>query len=141
MPEIDWNAEAVEMANYVSRHMSNVHRGAMAWRQVGIAVAFGNDGYADFRTQQEIASLRDGFEQLYPPIEEIGFGVGSEDNHSWAMLVKLHEAGEPEFQIGCLNDIVAMTASEYGFGNALIQWAIGNLTVQKHRPKTDYSAN
>jgi hypothetical protein len=141
MREIDWNAEAVEMANYVSKHMSNVHRGAMAWRQVGIAVVFGNDGYSDIRTQQEIASLRDDFEESHPRVEEIGFGVDDEENFSWAILVKLHEPGEPEFQIGCLNDIVAMTASECGFGNALIQGEIGKLTVIKHRPKTDYSAN
>jgi hypothetical protein len=141
MPKFDWNAEAEAMARYVSKHMDNVYRGAMAWRQVGIAVVFGNDSYVDTRTQQEIASLRNQLKQTHPRFEELGFGVDDEQSYSWAMLVKFHKSEEPEFQIACLNDIVAMTAAGCGFGNAMFQGADGNPAIREHRPKTDYSAN
>jgi hypothetical protein len=86
---IDWDAEAVKMAVYVKERMFPAHRGAMPWRQMGIAVAFGNDGYGVEGGPDipgEVRLLRRVLEDEGIPI--LGFGVEPEDDYSWAMLVR-----------------------------------------------------
>ena len=83
----DWNAEAVSMANYVYEHMFEAHRGAMPWKQDGITVVFGNDGYSsDKRARNAVKMLRKFLDSRETPV--LGFGVDSEAGHSWAMSVK-----------------------------------------------------
>jgi hypothetical protein len=104
MAKFDWNTEAAAMAAYVAREMFEAHRGAMPWRQVGIQVIFGNDGWrnsgykADFkaegdpRTHREVALVRETLEA--EGIDILGFGSGPADDEygpghfSWAMLVR-----------------------------------------------------
>jgi hypothetical protein len=88
----NWNTEAATMADYVSDNMFGAHRGAMTWRQAGVSVVFGNDGYMQGeRARSEVAMVRQqlGLEGI--PI--LGFGVDSEGGYSWAMLVKTGDIG------------------------------------------------
>jgi hypothetical protein len=83
----DWNAEAATMAQYVRDNMFEAHRGAMPWKQEGISVAFGNDGYSkDDRAKSEVARVREYLQERGLPI--LGFGVDSTEGYSWAMLVQ-----------------------------------------------------
>jgi len=83
----DWNAEAATMAQYVFDNMFKAHRGAMPWKQEGISVVFGNDGYdKDDRAKNEVAMVRKYLEEK--GISILGFGVGSSNGYSWAMLVQ-----------------------------------------------------
>ena len=94
--ENDWNAEAATMADYVFTNMFESHRGAMPWKQEGITVAFGNDGYEgdeeDQRAKREVALIRGYLDEMGIPI--LGFGVDQEDEFSWAMLV---QSGETDY--------------------------------------------
>lgn len=83
----DWNAEAATMAGYVADNMFEAHRGAMPWKQEGITVIFGNDGYGrDNRAKQEVALVREYLAKV--GIRVLGFGVNPKNNYSWAMLVQ-----------------------------------------------------
>jgi hypothetical protein len=82
----DWDAEAVAMASHVAGHMFEAHRGAMAWKQAGVSVVFGNDDYRDDRTRHEVQTLRGFLEAHEIPI--LALGVNPEDDHSWAMRVR-----------------------------------------------------
>jgi hypothetical protein len=89
MDSIDWNAEAVRVANYVVRRMIDVHRGAMAWHH-GIVVAFGNDGYtADGRSQVVARLLRQIVDIPDWKIDQLGFGVNDENDpgFTWVLLL------------------------------------------------------
>jgi hypothetical protein len=97
---IDWDAEAVAMADYVVERMFSAHRGVMPWRQTGVAVIFGNDGYGgsyenpdgDPRVKKEVELVREALAGL--GIDVFGFGVESaEDHYSWAMLVRSDDLG------------------------------------------------
>jgi hypothetical protein len=99
---IDWDAEAVAMADHVGHEMFAAHRGAMWWRRVGVSVVFGNDGYAvrsggrfhegelrpvdDPRPRREVALVREVLAKQ--GIEVLGFGTSSGNGYSWAMLVQ-----------------------------------------------------
>jgi hypothetical protein len=84
---MNWDAEAAAVANYVGDNMFEAHRGAMSWRQVGIAVVFGNDCYADDdRTKEEVFLLREALSQVGAKV--LGFGVDTSEGYSWAMIVE-----------------------------------------------------
>ena len=56
----NWNTEAATMADYVGDNMFEAHRGAMTWKQEGVSVVFGNDGYTqDGRARSEVAMVRE----------------------------------------------------------------------------------
>jgi hypothetical protein len=86
---IDWDAEATKMAVYVNERMFAAHRGAMPWKEVGVAVVFGNDGYGidgEPDVRGYVALLRRSLEDAGIPI--LGFGVDPGEGYSWAMLVR-----------------------------------------------------
>ncbi len=56
MRGIDWNAEAVRVANYITRRIVDMHRGALLWHH-GIVVAFGTDDYAVDEKSREVVQL------------------------------------------------------------------------------------
>src|SRR5262245_46722961 len=93
MKQFDWNTEAAKMADYVGEEMFEAHRGAMPWRQIGISVVFGNDGYedqpgeeSDSRAKREVALVRGTLER--EGVDVLGFGTCPGDGYSWAMLVR-----------------------------------------------------
>jgi hypothetical protein len=136
MPDIDWDAEAVAMANHVCERMFNVHRGAIPWRQLGIAVLFGNDGYTeDDRSKREVSHLRGKMVDIESKV--LGFGVNSEDGYSWAMLV-LHPAW---LEVATLKDYVGQAGVLCGYGNAAVQGSLGSKTLAEESPRPDHSAN
>lgn len=137
----DWGAEAVTMADYANKHMSDAHRGAMPGRQLGIIVVFGNDGYEDDRTKLEVAMLREEVLAAVPRMEILGFGVDSTDGYSWAMLVRPVSDIENDFLMVALNDIISHCARKCGFGNAGYQAGIAKNSIAKHGIRPVYSAN
>jgi hypothetical protein len=109
--KIDWEAEAVEAADFVRDNMFEAHRGAAPWRQVGVAVIFGNDDYKDDRAKKEVEELREACYANY--IKILGFGVDSTEGYCWAMLVELGQTGS----IPLLDTLIAFIAMECGYGN------------------------
>jgi hypothetical protein len=84
---MNWDNEAVAMATHVGDEMFPAHRGAMPWRQLGISVVFGNDGYAKTPwVKDEVARVRELLGEY--GIKILGFGLDPEDDYSWAMLVE-----------------------------------------------------
>lgn len=59
--------------------LSQVHRGAYDLVRNAIAVVFGNEGYDDDRTKQEVASLREAFRESRPPPGELGSGLDTDE--------------------------------------------------------------
>jgi hypothetical protein len=87
MAEIDWQAEATAAANFAFAEMFEAHRGAIPWRDLGVSVAFGNDGYTqDERSQRDVVVLRDLLAGV--GLVELGFGTDPEDGYTWALLVQ-----------------------------------------------------
>jgi hypothetical protein len=137
--EIDWDAEAVAMAVYVGDHLFSAHRGAMPWRQVGISVVFGNDGYRyDLRTKEEVETVRGVFKAR--GIKVLGFGVEPEEGYSWAMLVDSDDAPT-------LNAIVWVAwmadAEPEAVQSAFDWWQTEEVkrAIREAGPKPDHSAN
>src|SRR4051812_42551482 len=78
------------MARYVRDNMFEAHRGAMPWKQDGVTVIFGNDGYdQDDRVREAVSRVRAALNR--DGIEVLGFGVEPEEGYSWAMLVGSHD--------------------------------------------------
>ena len=89
MKHIDWNAEAVRVANYIARHVLDMRCGALLWHN-GVTVAFGTDGYVeDERSQAIVDLLRQIVEIPAWKIEHLGFGVndGTEAGRTWVLLL------------------------------------------------------
>jgi hypothetical protein len=89
MNGLDWNAEAVRVANYVARHIVEMQRGALLWHH-GIITAFGNDGYAvDARSQGVVELLRQIVDIPAWKVDQMGFGVndGKNAGHTWVLLL------------------------------------------------------
>jgi hypothetical protein len=128
---IDWDEEAVAMARHVGTHMFSAHRGAMAWRQTGISVVFGNDDYADDpRSKDEVTRVKDWLNELN--IKVLGFGIDPDDGYSWAMLVETSD-------IRMLNDLVW---SSWDDGQAsACQYQIADPAIAEHGLEPDHSAN
>src|SRR4051812_1022686 len=92
----EWNDEAIRLANYISEHMHEAHRGAMPWTESGVSVLFGNDAYAndedsgDNRSVDEVNMIRRALERRKKEI--LGFGV-CDEGYAWVMLVRCCEVG------------------------------------------------
>src|SRR5262245_18047004 len=78
------------------------HRGAFWWQEdAGIAVAFGNDGYAsDPRAKGEVQAVRRLLDALGG--EELAFATDAEDGYSWALACRLDRPGAVEVLEGLL---------------------------------------
>src|SRR4051794_7601014 len=89
--QFDWQAAASEAATFVNTNLMPAHRGAMPWRQLGISVVFGNDGYCtdDPRSRHEVKLVREMLRRR--GIEELGFGLDPMEGYSWAMIVRSHD--------------------------------------------------
>jgi hypothetical protein len=145
---VDWTAEAVNMANYVDQNMFEAHRGAMRWKQTGVTVIFGNDGFAlppksckDRRTEYEVSAVREYLSVEGVPI--LGFGV-SDGNASWAMLVKTDDVDTMNRLVwACwmpdrpVREIMADNKSENPLTAALelYQGTIARKVIRKFAPK------
>jgi hypothetical protein len=146
MKAIDWNEEAVKMAQYVGSKMMSAHRGAMPWRQTGISVVFGNDDYdqvneddpegprGDPKTKAEVARVREAIEG--PGGKVLGFGVDPSDGYSWAMLVENDD-------VEILNLIVwhAWDREANAGGDSGGQFAIAAAAIGDDGIRPDHSAN
>ncbi len=83
---MNWQQEAQEAADYVSLEMFKAHRGAMNWRNTGVFLVFGNDGYSRHeRAQKEVEFMRE-FLRL-ANATELAFAVDAQDEYSWVLLV------------------------------------------------------
>jgi hypothetical protein len=137
----DWNAEAVSMANYVYEHMFEAHRGAMPWKQDGITVVFGNDGYSsDKRARNAVKMLRKFLDSRETPV--LGFGVDSEAGHSWAMSVKT--ADDEVLNDGeVLNSLIWMFFNGHSDMDAFTerQFAIAWEAITEHGTRPETSVN
>ena len=155
MKSIDWNAEAVKMAIHAGTHMMKAHRGAMEWRQVGIYVIFGNDGYAadagtddyDPRAEAEVGVLRDfleGPEMKRDGVEVLGFGIDPTDGYSWAMLVRGGEYSGVE-AVRLFNHMVwgawSRTCVDGDDGVFGVQYQIAMGVMCESATTAEYSAN
>jgi hypothetical protein len=81
-----WSRIAQQAAVDIQEQLLNVRRGAVAWRRPGLAVAFGNDGYAqDERTCRAVAWLRHNLPRWGAAV--LGCGT-SDDGYTWALLVQ-----------------------------------------------------
>lgn len=89
----DWDTEAARVADYIGSEFFHAHRGATGWRQPGVVVAFGNDGYADDPLAREaVAMLRAELERRGWPV--LGFGTDSDGGYTWAMLIRASDVAE-----------------------------------------------
>jgi hypothetical protein len=90
--QFDAKAAAIEAATLVFSHLLGGRRGVMPWRQHGIAVVFGNDGYSFYsRSRDEVESVRERLRER--GIEELDFGLDAQEGYSWAMLVRSEDVG------------------------------------------------
>jgi hypothetical protein len=86
MHQMDWDAEAAAMAQYVHDELMSAHGGAMPWRQPGISAVLGNDGYGSPKVQAEVASVRARLAGF--GVKILGFGLNPSGEQSWAMLAE-----------------------------------------------------
>lgn len=86
---MNYNARAKRIANYVYSRSLETHRGAMALREAGVSVVFGNDDYTGDPQTRELVRLL--FEATHDAgVEVLGFAtsdgpVGS--GYAWAMVL------------------------------------------------------
>ncbi len=141
----DWNAEAVVMAQYAGKEMFEAHRGAMPWKELGVSVVFGNDGYSqDVRAKQEVEFVRSYCERA--GIAVLGFGVDPDDGYSWAMLVKSadHESLIPVAWSGWMPDEKTPSVEKLLEGSTVMtgyQPETGDWTIFRGRIKPTSSPN
>jgi len=128
---IDWDAEAVAMAEYVTGKLMDVQRGAMPWRQAGVSVIFGNDDLGgDPRTRVEVARVREWLAEL--DIKILGFGADSWAGYSWAMLVETSE----------VRNMNRLVWGSWGDGNYDgVQYQAALAGIAKSGVTADHSAN
>jgi hypothetical protein len=138
MESVDWNAKAAAMADFVSAHFFEARQGAIAWRDYGCAVVFGDDGYHTEFTQREVAELRKELDRL--GITVLGFGVDTEDGYSWAMLVdyavKFGKRGCEVFK-----PVPVLTELIHQVWMRLAVAASAEPSVSQHGIRPDHSAN
>jgi hypothetical protein len=84
-----WDRKAVAAANLLHDQHFEEHRGAKLCPdlQGGVSVVFGNDGWEDDRTKQQVELLRQYLGAAQ--IEELGFGVAQE--YTWAILCRTQD--------------------------------------------------
>jgi hypothetical protein len=87
-PEFDWQAEARAAANRIKARMFQAHRGAIPWRDLGVSVVFGNDGYTGLsgRVRREVVEVRKRIAAA--GMTELGFATDEEEDYTWAMIVR-----------------------------------------------------
>ena len=87
-----WDEEAQFAVRYTHDSLIYAWRGAFPWLIRGICVIFGNVGYGqDECAKQEVVVLRRMLNDQH--VRELGFAT-SEDEDSWAMLVRTESADE-----------------------------------------------
>ena len=92
MSELDWNAEAEAMAQYVAENLADQPRGAIPGRQTRVCVVFGNElGGDPPAVQDEVTRIRDQLEQ--EGIRVLGFAAVPGDGATWAMIVESEDLG------------------------------------------------
>ncbi len=132
--QVDWDAEAAATAQYVGDHIFEAHRGVMPWHQVGVVVVFGNDGYMEERTKEEVRRIREALERLNAVI--LGFGVDPNEGYSWALLIKSgvtpYDAFEP---------LVTTVAVELGLEASGYQATIAPRAIKRYGTRPTYSEN
>ena len=88
----NWDTEAATMADYAVDNAFKATVRRMPWKQEGVSVVFGHDGYdRDRRAKDEVAMVREYLALEGIPV--LGFGVDSHTGYSWAMLVKTGDVG------------------------------------------------
>jgi hypothetical protein len=132
MHQIDWDAEAAKVAQYVQDELMSAHRGAIPWRQVGISAVFGNDGYGSPKVLAEVDRVR--ARLIHFGIKILGFGTDPGAGKSWAMLV---ETDHPE-ALGLLTAVV-WEAWEDRYSDPNFHTARAEIAQSGIRP--DHSAN
>jgi hypothetical protein len=89
MHGVDWVAEAVRVANYVTRQIVDMQRGALLWHH-GIIVAFGNDDYSSDEKSQGVVQLLTQLVDIPAwKIERLGFATNEEEDagYTWVLLL------------------------------------------------------
>ncbi len=89
MRGIDWDAEAVRVANYITRRIVDMHRGALLWHQ-GIVVAFGTDDYSGDEKSREVVQLLTQIVDIPAwKTEKLAFGINDEEDAgaTWVLLL------------------------------------------------------
>lgn len=88
--EIDWDAEAGLMAEYVAQNVSDRTRGAIEGRQSRVSVVFGKESGRDPRAiDDEVARIRESLDQ--EGIRVLGFAAAPGDGETWAMIVETED--------------------------------------------------
>ena len=89
MDGIDWDAEAVRLANYIARRIVDLNRGALLWHQ-GIIVAFGTDHYTTDAKSQEVVQLLTQIVEIPAwKTDRLAFGTNDEEQagSTWVLLL------------------------------------------------------
>jgi hypothetical protein len=103
MSDLDWNAEAGVMAEYVVQNLADRPRGAIEGRQSRVSVVFGNESGRDPQdVQDEVARIRDRLDQ--EGIRVLGFAAAPGDGETWAMIVESEDLPRLEEIVGSLAD-------------------------------------
>jgi len=122
MRGVDWAAEAVRVANYVTRHIVDMHRGALIWHH-GIIVAFGTDDYsADEKSRGVVQLLTQIVDIPAWKTEKLAFGTNDEEDAGYTWVLLLDPAHS--------DDVVGLVES---LDNAI--WAAWNL-ANGQRPES-----
>jgi hypothetical protein len=119
MDGIDWDAEAVRLANYISRRIVDLHRGALLWHH-GIIVAFGTDHYStDAKSQEVVQLLTQIIEIPAWKTDRLAFGTNDEEQagSTWVLLLDPARSNDVVGLVESL-DIAIWTAWDLANGRA-----------------------